>query len=133
MNGRTRQMRHWVAGMFCALALLLSGISHHPVASTLPADISDYVLPDGSLPDLCLTGDLAGGDHSGGDHRTGHDCGTCCLSVAATLPQARLAAVRSNTRRPSGAALPVYHSILPPVLDPGLGARAPPFTENAAA
>ncbi|WP_139276006.1 hypothetical protein [Pararhizobium antarcticum] len=131
-------MRHWIAGMLCTLALLLSGIAHHPLAGTMPADMAGYVLPDGSLPDLCLTGDPGDGaaaDHvpSGNHHRGGEDCGPCCLSVVATLPLPVMASAYRCTPRPSGTGAPIYHSILPPVLEPGLGARAPPFSGYAAA
>jgi hypothetical protein len=131
MNGTVRDMRRWAAGILCALALLFSGVPHHPVAAPVPVDLADYVLPDGTIPDLCLTDAHAGDDAAPGDGtgHHGHECGSCCLSVVAALPLPAVAFLRGRASRPAAVGRRAYVSVLPAVLGPGLGARAPPSAQ----
>ncbi len=65
----------------CALALVFVALAHRPAAGYMPADLSAYALPDGSVPSLCLPSEEGNG---GAAKDTG--CEYCRLAAATILP-----------------------------------------------
>lgn len=72
-----------IARILCVLSLFLVGFAHRPVAYAAPvtADLSSYVLPDGSLPSFCQDGE--GSDGKSGA-ASGH-CEFCRIAGAVVL------------------------------------------------
>lgn len=84
MCARLRDER-WRVGVaaFYALAMLLLGFAHVPVAAQgARPDLSAFALPDGSLPNICF-GKEEGGK---GAHLQGAVCAACLLTAGADLP-----------------------------------------------
>lgn len=80
-----RKTGHLAIRLLCVVALLLVGFSHKLVSPSpnVPADISAYALPDGTLPFLCI-----GGQSSDIDANTAlfASCEFCRISAAIVLP-----------------------------------------------
>ncbi|MBB4478895.1 DUF2946 family protein [Rhizobium etli] len=134
MIRRAKQIEQWALRILCAVALAFVGFAHQTPASAAgtfdPAELAQYVLPDGSLPTLCVTiTDESGTDKSGTDkhHKAhSHDCEACRIGAATLLP-----APTDVAGAPIGFAvvveLPIraeaFHRQLFP---PNTGPRAPP-------
>lgn len=77
-----------VVRIMCALAVLLVGFAHKPPVldnSQIPlSEITQYVLPDGSLPVLCLPSEDGKAKHN--HHDTGSGCEACRLAASVLLP-----------------------------------------------
>lgn len=67
--------------LFCAMLLAALGFAHRP-ASAMPADISAYMLPDGSFPTICIPEN--GGSKPGKEMV--QRCEACRIAAAVTLP-----------------------------------------------
>lgn len=115
--------------VLCALALLLVGFAHKPPVvdryGISPAEIAQYVLPDGTIADLCLTSEDGMSHPHGQPSWTG--CEACRLTASALLPMptdafgkpipreiARFVPIRGKS---------VYRQLFPPNALP----RGPPF------
>ncbi|MCB1478632.1 MAG: hypothetical protein R3D43_06475 [Tepidamorphaceae bacterium] len=82
-----KQMRHRNLNLLAAAAFLLAAVLNAYAfrigsVSQVPADLSAYALPDGTLPELCLSGE--GGDNGGHD-RSKH-CDFCRIIAMPGLP-----------------------------------------------
>ncbi|MFJ6324672.1 MULTISPECIES: hypothetical protein [unclassified Rhizobium] len=89
MQQLTKQIEQWVVRTLCALSLLLVGFAHQvpalPAKQLSPAELAQYILPDGTLPTLCVTViDGAGQEHGKVGHLTG--CEACRISASVVLP-----------------------------------------------
>lgn len=88
MTPATRITLQAALRMLCALALLFAGLVHRPPAASAhplpPLELSQYVLPDGSLPVLCLPSQDDHQGHSG--HEAPGPCEACRLAGAVILP-----------------------------------------------
>lgn len=84
------------------------------------ADLSAYVLPDGSLPFLCAA---TGGDDPAGGYRA--HCPLCTLSKILGPPSREPAILRVARFAPVAPPLYIEPQISTRVV-PGLGSRAPP-------
>ena len=74
-----RGSRRAVAALY-ALAMLLLGFAHQPVAQANPQiDLSAFALPDGSWPDLCRSQEDTPHDDTGGAARGLMTCAACLL------------------------------------------------------
>ncbi|MBP1851914.1 hypothetical protein [Rhizobium halophytocola] len=126
-----RKLATWRIGVraLCGLALLLIAFAHQPLTLVAPDNskiqLSDFVLPDGSLPTLCVT-DTSG---SGPSHSYGKlGCDACRLSASVFLacPQPSVglatASMRSVVLPPRLEA--VYRQFFPPSAPP----RGPPIS-----
>jgi hypothetical protein len=85
---KATKTQQWFVRILCAMALLFVGFAHQiPVihAASGVVDVSEYVLPDGSLPVFCITdnGD-DGADH--GKMRMVHGCEACQMAASIVLP-----------------------------------------------
>ncbi|MFN8721312.1 MAG: hypothetical protein ACK5YI_10815 [Rhodospirillales bacterium] len=81
------RLRAAVATLY-AVAMLLLGVAHAPVAGTVAkplVDLAAFLLPDGSLPDLCVVAD-GGSDDPAPYHAAAALCDVCLLSGAPGLP-----------------------------------------------
>lgn len=114
--------------MICAVALVLLGLAHRPVATPAPQfspqEIAALTLPDGTVPELCLPSE----DGKGKTHAATSDCEACRISATALLPAP---ADSVGMRMPLVAALTLpqpaeahYRQLFPPDSHP----RAPPVT-----
>ncbi|MEW9616138.1 hypothetical protein AB3G45_20180 [Shinella sp. S4-D37] len=123
----TRRTQRWAACLriLCAVALLFVGFAHRPASATAPTalELTQYVLPDGTLPDICLN-DMVDGKTK---HVTPVKCEACriagamLMSAPADLDGAVIAFRRF-------AALPLVEEALRPRRErPGAPPRAPPF------
>ncbi|MBB4576085.1 DUF2946 family protein [Rhizobium lentis] len=94
MIRRAKQIEQWALRILCAVALVFVGIAHQAPAAAAaafdPAELAQYVLPDGTLPTLCVTvADESGTDKSGtGEHDKAHShgCEACRIGAATLLP-----------------------------------------------
>ncbi|MBY5586599.1 hypothetical protein HFO49_03735 [Rhizobium leguminosarum] len=89
MIRRTRQIEQWALRILCAVALVFVGFAHQLPAAAAgefdPAELGQFVLPDGSLPTLCVTvTDKSGQDQH--DKAHSHGCEACRISAATLLP-----------------------------------------------
>lgn len=123
----TRGMTRWAACLriLCAVALLFIGFAHQPASATAPTalELTQYVLPDGSLPDLCLNDRVDGK----ATHVTLVKCEACRIGSAMLVPvPADIEGVALVFR--SVAAFPLVEEALPSRRErPGSPPRAPPF------
>ena len=127
MMPMVRNGSRWVR-ILCAIALLFVGFAHKPfpaLAQPSPAELSQYVLPDGSLTVICLSDHDDGAPHSGG---LNSGCEACRLSAAILLPcppvsggeaMARTLAVLEPERQDTP-----HRQLFPPNAAP----RAPPLS-----
>ncbi|MBY5543290.1 hypothetical protein HFO60_25295 [Rhizobium leguminosarum] len=128
MIRRTTQIEQWALRILCAAALVFVGFAHQLPAAAAgefdPAELSQYVLPDGSLPTLCVTTTDKSGQ-SRHDKARSHGCEACRISAAILLPAADIA----------GAAIPFAATVELPIrteafhrqlFPPNTGPRAPP-------
>ncbi|CAK7255217.1 conserved exported protein of unknown function [Shinella sp. WSC3-e] len=123
----TGRMTRWAACLriLCAVALLSVGFAHQPASATAPTalELTQYVLPDGTLPDICLN-DMVGGKAK---HVGPVKCEACRIGSAMLMPApADLDGAVLAFRRL--AALPLVEEALRPRRErPGAPPRAPPF------
>ncbi|MFC3318233.1 hypothetical protein ACFOHY_15580 [Rhizobium rosettiformans] len=114
--------------MICVVALVLLGLAHRPVVSSVPQlspqEIAALTLPDGTLPELCLPSE----DGKSKPHAGTSTCEACRIAATALLPTPSDAV---GARMPFVAAivLPLpaeahYRQLFPPASHP----RAPPVT-----
>ncbi|MBY4609998.1 hypothetical protein K6M90_20350 [Rhizobium sp. 9T] len=134
MIRRAKHIEQWALRILCAVALVFVGFAHQTPASAAgtfdPAELAQYILPDGSLPTLCVTvTDESGTDKSGTgkhDKTHSHGCEACRIGAATLLP-----APADVAGAPIGFAVAVelpiraeaFHRQLFP---PNTGPRAPP-------
>lgn len=122
----TRRMTRWAACLriLCAVALLFVGFAHQPASATAPTalELTQYVLPDGTLPDICLN-DMVGGKAK---HVGPVKCEACRIAGAMLMPEpADLDGAVLAFRRL--VALPLVEEALRPRRErPGAPPRAPP-------
>ncbi|PCK88662.1 hypothetical protein CPT32_00155 [Rhizobium sophoriradicis] len=87
MIRRARQMEHWALRILCAVALVFVGLAHQaPIVAAGeagPAEIAQYVLPDGTLPTLCVSDKSDQGRH---DKSHTHGCEACRIGASILLP-----------------------------------------------
>ncbi len=89
LKRRMNQIEQWTVRTLCALALLFVGFAHQVPAvagdDLGPAQLANYVLPDGTLPTLCVTvTDDSGKAHGKIAHL--HGCEACRISASVVLP-----------------------------------------------
>lgn len=114
--------------MICVIALVLLGLAHRPVVSSVPQlspeEIAALTLPDGTLPELCLPSE----DGKSKPHAGTSTCEACRIAATALLPTPSDAV---GARMPFMAAIVLpqpaeahYRQLFPPASHP----RAPPVT-----
>jgi hypothetical protein len=126
---RTTQIEQWALRILCAAALVFVGFAHQLPAAAAgefdPAELGQYVLPDGSLPTLCVTTTDRSGQ-SQHDKAHSHGCEACRISASILLPAPMDIA---------GAAIPFAATVELPIrteafhrqlFPPNTGPRAPP-------
>jgi hypothetical protein len=126
---RTTQIEQWALRILCAVALVFVGFAHQLPAAAAgefdPAELGQYVLPDGTLPTLCVTTTDKSGQ-SQHDKAHSHGCEACRISTAILLPAPADIA---------GAAIPFAATVELPIrteafhrqlFPPNTGPRAPP-------
>jgi hypothetical protein len=104
------------------LASLSLPLAHRPIQAAIPAELAQYVLPDGTLPVIC--GQALPGAPGQGQKRAAV-CDACCLMSAPGLPPAADAAFilpTASVRIAPMAELDIHYA----VLVASLGARGPP-------
>lgn len=129
MIRRARQIEQWALRILCAAALVFVAFAHQaPVAAASdagPAELAQYVLPDGTLPTLCVTA-TDQSDQGQHDKTHSHGCEACRIGASTLLP-----APMDVAGAPIGFAVAVelptrakvFHRQLFP---PNTGPRAPP-------
>lgn len=123
----TRRTTSWAAclRMLCAVALLFVGFAHQPASASGPNgfELTQYVLPDGTVPDLCLN-DMVDGKTK---HVMPVKCEACRIGSALLMPApADLDGAVLAFRWV--AALPLVEEALRSRRErPGSPPRAPPF------
>jgi len=123
----TGRMTRWAVCLriLCAVALLFVGFAHQPAAAGQPTilELTDYVLPDGSMADLCIGNTVDGKAKHTGPVK----CEACRIGGAMLMPQpADLAGVALAYR--VVADRPLVAECLHSRRDrPGAPPRAPPF------
>ena len=116
----------------CAIALICLGFAHRPpvlVNDLIPlAELSNYVLPDGSLAELCVPGSESDGKapHSG----MGSGCEACRLSAATILPSPPASAGEPMARVLAVLAPPRGENVTFVHFRPGHAPRAPPIASS---
>ncbi|NNU39521.1 hypothetical protein G9X64_24210 [Rhizobium sophorae] len=129
MIRRTRQIEQWALRILCAVALVFVGFAHQLPAAAAgefdPAELSQYVLPDGTLSTLCVTtADKSGQDQHDKAHL--HGCEACRISTS-ILPPAPVDIAGAVIPFAAAVELPIrteaFHRQLFP---PNGGPRAPP-------
>ncbi|MBY3322955.1 hypothetical protein HFN88_04875 [Rhizobium laguerreae] len=128
MIRRATQIEQWALRILCAAALVFVSFAHQLPAAAAgefdPAELSQYVLPDGTLPTLCVTTTDKSGQ-SRHDKAHSHGCEACRISASILLPAADIA----------GAAIPFAAAVELPIrteafhrqlFPPNTGPRAPP-------
>ncbi|MEM6439112.1 MAG: hypothetical protein AAF763_05345 [Pseudomonadota bacterium] len=117
MDRARANLRGRVVAAFCALALMLTGFAHRPLAAdpNPPGpELAAYLAMGGSLADLCLWAPDA-------DPETVHaDCPACTLAKGMAVGPPCMSASRIAAWPYE--VVPAATSVLPA----GLGARAPP-------
>ncbi|ANM09356.1 MULTISPECIES: DUF2946 family protein [unclassified Rhizobium] len=129
MIRRARQIEQWALRILCAAALVFVAFAHQaPVATASesgPADLAQYVLPDGTLPSLCVTvSDTS--DQGQHDKTHSHGCEACRIGASILLP-----APADVAGAPIPFAVAVERPIRPEsfprrLFPPNSGPRAPP-------
>ena len=130
MIRRTTQIEQWALRILCAVALVFVGFAHQvPVAAAGefdPAELAQFVLPDGTLPTLCVTTTDTSGQDQQHDKAHSHGCEACRISASILLPAPTDIA---------GAAIPFAAAVELPIrteafhrqlFPPNTGPRAPP-------
>ena len=123
MTAKTASWRLLV-NTICAIALVFAAFAHRAVA---PADYGDadltaYVLPDGTLPNLCLPAK----DGDGHDGPSGHPCEFCRIAASFDLPPPAADAVPCDLVLPVAVAFNASDTVLPSVAILSAPARGPP-------
>lgn len=112
--------------MLCALSLLLVAFAHKPLVIPAAAydgvEISDYVLPDGTLPDLCLNDEVDGTHHSASTH-----CEACRIVSSVDLPFPLDGYVVNRLRSAAERTVPQDVRFTQPVLRASASPRGPPL------
>jgi hypothetical protein len=67
--------------IFCATLLVLLGFAHRPVMAAPVADLTIYVLPDGSVASLCIPG-----ENGKPEKHVDHGCEACRIGSNIVLP-----------------------------------------------
>ncbi|QKK32149.1 hypothetical protein FE844_022285 [Rhizobium indicum] len=129
MIRRTTQIEQWALRILCAVALVFVGFAHQVPAAAAgefdPAELAQYVLPDGTLPTLCVTTTDTSGQ-SQHDKAHSHGCEACRINVSILLP---------TPTDIAGAAIPFAAAVELPIrteafhrqlFPPNTGPRAPP-------
>ncbi|EJC82761.1 hypothetical protein Rleg4DRAFT_4490 [Rhizobium leguminosarum bv. trifolii WSM2297] len=129
MIRQARQIEQWALRILCAAALVVVGLAHQaPVAAASdfgPAELAQYMLPDGTLPTLCVTV-TDQSDQGQHDKAHSHGCEACRIGASTLLP-----APVDVAGTPIGFAvaveLPIRSEVFPRQLfPPNTGPRAPP-------
>lgn len=116
----------------CAIALMCLSFAHRPPAlanDVIPlAELSNYVLPDGSLAELCVPGSEGDGkaSHSG----LGSGCEACRLSAATILPSPPASAGEPMARALDVLLPPRGENVTSVHFRPGHAPRAPPSSTS---
>jgi hypothetical protein len=114
--------------LVCAIALMLVGFAHQPPVintSSGTIDVSQYVLPDGSLPIFCIT-DNGGDEQSRGKMHMVHGCDACQITASILLP---MPADEAGHAMQFAAAIPVVMTMDVfgrPLYPPNTGPTGPP-------
>jgi len=123
MSRRSSSAEQWIVRTICAIALLLVAFAHKPIVLDRPlvsaSELSQYVLPDGTVPVLCLTSEDGATKHAGRDLWSG--CEACRLTASILLP------VRADV-----AGLPIVHQVRSFLPKPVKAFRRQLFTLNTA-
>jgi len=126
---RGRQIEQWALRILCAVALVFVGFAHQVPAAAAgdlgPAELAQYVLPDGTLPTLCVTV-TDKSDQGQHDKAHSHGCEACRISASTLLP---------TPTDVAGAPIPFAVTVELPIraeafhrqlFPPNTGPRAPP-------
>ncbi|MGZ2482309.1 hypothetical protein ACVITL_000832 [Rhizobium pisi] len=129
MIRRARQIEQWALRILCAVALVFVGVAHQVPAAAAgdlgPAELAQYVLPDGTLPTLCVTV-TDKSDQGQHDKAHSHGCDACRISASTLLP---------TPTDVAGAPIPFAVTVELPIraeafhrqlFPPNTGPRAPP-------
>ncbi|MBB2754816.1 UNVERIFIED_ORG: hypothetical protein GGI57_005552 [Rhizobium aethiopicum] len=89
MIKRARQIEQWALRILCAAALVFIAFAHQAPNAAAgrsgPAELAQYVLPDGTLPTLCVTvSDKS--DQGQHDKTHSHGCEACRIGASILLP-----------------------------------------------
>ncbi len=116
----------WVLAVraFCAVSLMLAAFAHKPLVlpAYADADLSAYVLPDGTLPVLCQT-DFDGDGKP--DGVSGH-CEFCRIAASVDLPSPPVIADRGGLGVTIAVLLPQDAHIPDSGVPPSAPPRGPP-------
>lgn len=120
----------------CVIALLFVGFAHQaPVIRTSAGtvDVSQYVLPDGTLPIFCITDNDADDDgQTHGKMHMVHGCDACQIGASVLLPEPADATGRPMQFVASATPRLEMHTFFRPLFPPNTGPRAPPLTSQTA-
>ncbi|WP_283192581.1 hypothetical protein [Rhizobium sp. AN80A] len=87
----------WLVRVSCAVALVFLGFAHQAPAfangAFISVELSEYVLPDGTVPVICTVGKAQTGDHQ--SKVDAHGCEACRISASVVLPAPISIALRS--------------------------------------
>lgn len=125
---RPTRLKQWTVRLLCALALLFVGFAHQPPVirtSSGTIDVSQYILPDGSLPVFCITDNGDGGQEPGKMHMV-HGCEACQISASILIPapaDATGQALQFAAVASQNTAIEIFRR---PLYPPNTGPRAPP-------
>ena len=112
--------------MLCALSLLLVAFAHTPLSvdqtgsGYANAELSTFVLPDGTLPALCLNGD------DEGHHVVANHCEACRIVSAVDLPSPAEGYVLTRWLVAAEMAVPGDIVLVHQAIKPGASPRGPP-------
>ena len=129
MRAKNAMITQWVVRMICIIALLFVGSAHQPLSSakgaSVPPELAEYVLPDGTLPVICIAG-KADKIHKH-DKAKVHGCEACQIAASVLLPiPDKDQAI--DVRVVATLAAPYEETISPQRnLPPNSGPRAPPL------
>ncbi|RFB98884.1 hypothetical protein B5K08_04390 [Rhizobium leguminosarum bv. trifolii] len=129
MIRRARQIEQWALRILCAAALVFVAFAHQApnaaAGESGPADLAQYVLPDGTLPTLCVTvSDTS--DQGQHDKTHSHGCEACRIGASILLP-APADVADAPIPFAVAAELPIRAESVPRRLfPPNSGPRAPP-------
>jgi hypothetical protein len=130
MKRRRNTIGQWAVRILCAIAIVFLGFAHRvpEVASddSVTQDLSQYVLPDGSLPTICVT--VVDETDNSQHGKTAHlqSCEACRIASSVLVPE-RADVTGESLRFATVTTLPMraeaFHRQLYP---PNTGPRAPP-------
>lgn len=131
------RVTRWQKGVriLCTLALFAIGFAHRVPAiepGVSPAEMSDYILPDGSMPDLCHTVDHEEGESHPDRHALAPVCEVCRIVAGIMLPQpADVVGMPLSIEIDEGFVADTA-AFRPPVLLTSAAPRAPPVSRTDA-